>query len=97
MPEINKLTFDMPDVEVTPCIVDTDNVFEYKGIKYKIDKSVKQYEVHNTPKRKENGQWNDWTNEAKMDRIYVLDDGEMLEFYDQDKKRIKPEKVLPLI
>lgn len=97
MPEVFKLTFDMANVEITPCIVDTHNVFEYRGIKYKIDKSVKQYKVHNPPKRNANGQWNYWTNEAKMDRIYVLDDGDILEFYDQAKKRINPNKVLPLV
>lgn len=70
------------------CTVDIHNKFEYLGMTHIIHDSVKQYEVKNKAWEVEN-----WTNEAKMTEILVIDDGEVLDFYDETMKRVNPNKI----
>jgi hypothetical protein len=78
----------------TPCTVDTDNMFTYKGVQYIIDKKLKQYEVKNKAKRFSNGQLNDFTNEAEMDTIFAVESVEDgLIFFDQDDYLIRKELI----
>lgn len=70
------------------CAVDTENTFRIKNQVFVIDSSVIQYAVKNIPYY--NGSsWNQWTNEAEMDRIlYVVDDASTVTFYDENIDKI---------
>lgn len=63
--------------------VDISNEFEYSGGTYSISPMLKQYEVKNYPVST-NGNYNNWTNEAEMDNVIVIDDGVKIKFLDQD-------------
>ncbi|NBI28612.1 hypothetical protein [Chengkuizengella marina] len=67
--------------------VDINNEFIHNAIIYKISKSLKQYIVHNKPKRK-NGKYNNWTNDAKMDSIMIVEEGKRRSFFDEKGKNI---------
>jgi hypothetical protein len=74
-------------------IVDVDNNFTFDGNAYKIDDSVKQYTVLNKPK-KVNGVLNDWTNEAAMNMIFVVDTGDELRFFDENLAEVSNVKMV---
>lgn len=70
------------------CYVDTENEFKFMGKIYKIDESVKEYEVHNKAQYI-NGVLNDFTNEALMEEVFVVvDKQDKLSFYNQYLGRI---------
>lgn len=79
--------------KATWVVVDVNNEFTYLGMKHKISDSVEQYAVHNKPYRLENGEWNDWTNEAEMTHVLVVDNNKYLSFYDEKLNEIDPELV----
>lgn len=66
------------------CVVDTDNVFSFMGYEMKIHESVNAYKVFNKPVQDENGEWNDWTNDALNVMILAVDDGEQLRFFKEN-------------
>lgn len=70
------------------CNVNTDNEFTFQGEKFEINESVKQYKVFNKPEVKKNGQYNNWTNEALMDRILCVSTDEGVRFFDQNIEEI---------
>lgn len=76
------------------CVVDINNKFYYNGYGYVIDESVKQYVVLNKPKKVGNVM-NDWTNEAAMSTILVVDSGDELRFFDENLVEVSSEKVIP--
>jgi hypothetical protein len=65
------------------CVVDTENVFAFNGFDFKIDSSVKQYIVKSD-------------NEAEMDSILCIDDGDSIRFFDQNLKELN-EKFVELL
>lgn len=65
------------------CIVDTENIFEFHGNKYKINKSVKQYNTRTKKPR-----YDDYKNDYKMDKILVYDQDGKMYFFDQNIDRI---------
>lgn len=75
------------------CVVDIDNNFIFNGFGYSINDKVKQYIVLNKPARKENGQWNDWTNESQMTQVLCIDTSEEIRFYDENLSEISSEDV----
>jgi hypothetical protein len=68
--------------------VDTENKFVYEDMKYIIDKSIKQYKVLSKA-----GDAADWTNEALMTRILVVDDGEEIHYFDENMSGIKSDLI----
>lgn len=59
------------------CIVDTENIFEFDGKKFKIG-NVKEYKVYN-----KSGEVDDYTNETLMDKVLsVLNNDDKIVFYD---------------
>ncbi|MCY9737422.1 hypothetical protein M5X17_27290 [Paenibacillus alvei] len=74
------------------CIVDTDNTFIFNGNVFKINPSVKQYIVHNKPILID-GNWNNWTNDAGMERIFCIDNEDELRFFDEKLKEVDGEFV----
>lgn len=76
------------------CIVDTDNYFVLMGEKFEISQDIKEYRVNNKAEKDENGNYNEYTNDASMDKIAVSRDSQNeLTFYDQDLKVIPTQKV----
>jgi hypothetical protein len=77
----------VPDHTARWCLVSTDNIFYFNDKVYRIDDSVKQYTV--TGKACKNGSdWNNFSNNATMERILCyMDDGEMF-FYDENINQI---------
>lgn len=73
---------------LSPIPVNTENEFVYKNEKYIISDMVKQYKVTNKTKKLPDGKWNDWTNEADMDYIYVIVHEGIVNYFDQDLYRI---------
>lgn len=80
------------------CIVDTENIFVYNDQQFKIPEDCIQYEVRNKPEVlcedstpfAVDFYWNDWENEAKMDRILCVENGHgVLTFYDQNAEIVK--------
>lgn len=71
--------------------VNTENVFEVLGNKFKIDDSVKEYRVTNPAKYDEAGELNDFSNESFMEIIHViLEQNDVMRFYNQNEKEINP-------
>lgn len=64
-------------------VVDINNKFSFEGNDYIIGDSVKQYLVLNKPNRLKDGSFNTWTNDASMTRIFVVDTGEEIRFFDE--------------
>ena len=76
------------------CIVDTDNYFVLMGEKFEISQDIKEYRVNNKAEKDENGNYNEYTNDASMDKIAISRDSQNeLTFYDQDLKVIPTQKV----
>lgn len=63
--------------------VDINNEFWYNNSIFKINKDLESYKVHNTPKKLSNDKYNEWTNEAQMDTVFIIEDGEDVHFLDQ--------------
>jgi hypothetical protein len=61
------------------CNVNIENVFIYKGNKYKICDSVDRYRVNNIPEE----------NNAQMDTVLVVEDKDMIWFLDEEMNKIK--------
>lgn len=71
--------------------VNTENVFEVLGNKFKIDDSVKEYRVTNPARYDESGELNDFSNESFMEIIHViLEQNDVMRFYNQNEKEINP-------
>jgi hypothetical protein len=75
------------------CIVDTNNFFSYQSNKMKIDESVSQYIVLNKPKKSDKGVINNWSNDAQMSNILVVDSGDEFRFFDESFEEIDGSKV----
>jgi hypothetical protein len=58
-----------------------------------IGNSISQYTVTNKPKKNEKGSWNNWSNDAQMDKILVVDDGEELRFFDEKFDEVNSMKI----
>lgn len=84
--------------QVKWCIVDTENKFVVDGVTFEIDASVEQYAVENKPVYA-GSNWNDWTNDAQMDKILVITlyDGDYFEFYDENIEEIDPHKIYRIL
>lgn len=52
--------------------VDTDNVFEVLGMKFKLSPELKEYHVSNKAFYKQDGTLNDFTNESFMTMVRVV-------------------------
>lgn len=74
-------------------VVDIDNRFTSNSTNYMIDDSVKQYVVMNKPAKGKDGKMNDWTNEALMTKILVVDTGEEMRFFDENLVEIQSESI----
>lgn len=61
------------------CLVNTENEFNFMGNTYKIDESVEEYKVY-----KKAGEVEDYTNEAYMEQVLVVDDGMVRHYYNQE-------------
>lgn len=79
-------------VESGWCIVDVENRFSFGENLYAIG-DVKQYNVLNKPFRKDDGQYNDWTNESLMTQILAIDTGDEIRFFDESLTEIQSEQV----
>lgn len=89
--KLHEMMANKPKVNLVEwCLVDTENQFQFDKTSFKIDESVEQYAVHNKAV-KVGSKWNDWTNDAQMDKILViaLSDGGF-EFYDEKVEEINP-------
>lgn len=75
------------------CIVDIDNKFQFESNKFEINENVKQYLVLNKPSKNENGEYNNWTNEASMSQILVIDNGEEMRFFDENLIEISSDNI----
>jgi hypothetical protein len=76
------------------CVVDTDNKFTYDDSNnYIIGSNVKPYMVLNKPVQKDNGKWNDWTNDSLMTQILVVDTGEEIRFFDENLVEVASESI----
>ena len=76
------------------CTVDAENVFVFQGKEYQISKSLKQYEVYNKAVKLNNGEYNNFSNKAEMDKILVVKINDHLLFYDMNIERIKGKYIL---
>lgn len=75
------------------CIVNTENEFSLSPKwSYIIDSSVNQYAVLNKPSLK-NGTMNDWTNQALMTKILVIDTNNEMRFFDENLSEISHDKI----
>lgn len=63
--------------------VDIYNEFTFNNNTYKINPTLKQYEVSNFPIL-ENGKYNNWTNNCEMDSVIIIENNEILRFIDQN-------------
>lgn len=63
--------------------VDTDNVFEAMGIKFRLSPEIKEYHVSNKAFYKSDGSLNDFTNESFMTMIRVVLTIEGFMFFNQ--------------
>jgi len=69
--------------------VNTENVFNFLGKKFKIDESVKEYKVTNPATYNESGELNDFSNESFMEVIHVvLEQYGTVRFFNQNEKEI---------
>lgn len=71
------------------CVVDTENVFEFEGNKYKISEDVKQYKV-----RAKKPKYDDYKLDYQMDQILVYEQDDNLFFFDQNINQIENNKVI---
>lgn len=72
------------------CYVNVDNEFNFMDSIFVIDNSVEEYKVHNRA-----GAVDDFTNEAYMEEILVVLDGDgSLKFYNQTFDLIDNDKVI---
>ena len=80
---LRKLIRKFGNAPIISCIVDTENEFEYDGVRYKISKDVKEYSP--TPTRL--GVLYD------MDRIYVVPHDGKLNFFTQEYVQVSGKKI----
>lgn len=74
--------------------VDTENVFKLLGKSFKIDESVKEYKVTNPAVYDESGKLNNFSNESFMEMVHVvLEEADVMRFYNQNEKEISPLQV----
>ena len=67
--------------------VNISNEFSYKEDKFRLSPTLKQYEVKNFPVLSD-GKYNNWTNEAEMDSVIVIDNDGDMKFLDQNGKDV---------
>lgn len=65
------------------CAVDTENIFESQGSKYKISESVLQYNIRTKMPR-----FDDYKNDYQMDQVLVYEQDNNLYFFDQNIEQI---------
>jgi hypothetical protein len=89
--KLHSLMANKPKVNLVAwCAVNTENEFSIDGRTFMISQDVAQYAVTNKAVCVDS-KWNDWTNDAQMDKILViaLFDGRF-EFYDENIEEIHP-------
>jgi len=86
--KLNKLYNNLTFNESEWCHVDTENEFEFKGIRFKINDSVKMYKVKNKG----------IDNDCDMDKILCLynRDKDKFYFYDMDIKKVNSKLIKDL-
>jgi hypothetical protein len=91
LPESNR--FVAPSYTSKWCLVNTDNEFKFNGIWYKIDSSVKQYDVTG----KATNAHSDFTNKSEMDKILVIEmEDKTLHFFDMNVEPLDLNLITPL-
>lgn len=73
------------------CIVDTENIFEFKGNKYKISEDIPQYSI-----RIKKPRYDDYKSDYQMDQILVYEQEGSIFFFDQNIEQIENEKIIKL-
>lgn len=71
------------------CIVDTENEFEFKENKCKIDEGVAQYSI-----RMKKPNYDDYKSDYQMDRILVYEQENDLYFYDQNINQMSSDDII---